>query len=182
MGHDKAGIVLDGETLAARAAARLAAVCPDVAVADAGRGIVPGRPSFPDGPGEGPAAGILGAARAFPGRSLLVLACDLPGVPVPLLAELAASESFDGAFPRWNGRVEPLCALYAPAALAALEDQVAKGLFGPHRLTERGDLTFRLLEGEALTRFGRPEEVFVNLNEPGEVERWVRGRTRTSTD
>ncbi|HKV11494.1 MAG TPA: NTP transferase domain-containing protein, partial [Thermoanaerobaculia bacterium] len=46
MGRDKAGIVLEGETLAARAATRLAAVCPDVAVADAGRGILPGRPSF----------------------------------------------------------------------------------------------------------------------------------------
>ena len=173
MGRDKAGIVLEGETLAARAATRLAAVCPDVAVADAGRGILPGRPSFPDGPGEGPAAGILGAARAFPGRPLFVLACDLPGVPVPLLEELAASEGFDGALPRWNGRVEPLCALYAPAALAALEEQVARGLFGPHRLMERGDLAFRFLEGEALARFGRPEEVFANLNEPGELSRWL---------
>jgi molybdopterin-guanine dinucleotide biosynthesis protein A len=144
-----------------------------VAVADAARGILPGRPSLPDGPGEGPAAGILGAARAFPGRALLVLACDLPGVPVSLLAELAASEGFDGALPRWNGRVEPLCALYAPAALAALEDQVKQGLFGPHRLVERGDLTFRFLEGEALARFGLPEEVFVNLNEPGELKRWL---------
>lgn len=182
MGRDKAGIVLEGETLAARAAARLAAVCPEVAVADAGRGILPGRPSLPEGPGEGPAAGILGAARTFPGRPLLVLACDLPGVPAALLAELAASEGCDGALPRWNGRVEPLCALYAPAALTALEDQVARGLFGPHRLAERGDLTFRFLEGEALARFGRPEEVFVNLNEPGEVEKWERGRPRTGAD
>ncbi|HSF41552.1 MAG TPA: NTP transferase domain-containing protein [Thermoanaerobaculia bacterium] len=176
MGRDKAGIVLHGETLAGRAAARLAAVCPEVAVADAGRGSLPGRPSLPDGPGEGPAAGILGAARAFPGRPLLVLACDLPGVPVALLAELAASQGFDGAVPRWNGRVEPLCALYAPAALAALEDQVARGLFGPHRLAERGDLAIRFLEGEELARFGRPEEVFANLNEPGELARWLERR------
>ncbi|HKV10453.1 MAG TPA: NTP transferase domain-containing protein, partial [Thermoanaerobaculia bacterium] len=121
-------------------------------------------------------------ANTSSGRPLLVLACDLPGVPAALLAELGASEDFDGAFPRWNGRVEPLCALYAPAALAALEDQVAQGLFGPHRLAERGDLTFRFLEGKALARFGRPEVVFVNLNEPGEVERWASGRTRTNTD
>ena len=174
MGRDKAGIVLEGETLAGRATARLAAVCPEVAVADAGRGLLPGRPSLPDGPGQGPAAGLLGAARAFPGRPLLVLACDLPGVPVSLLEELAASEGFAGALPRWNGRVEPLCALYAPAALTALEDQVARGLFGPHRLAERGDLAFRFLEGEALERFGRPEGVFTNLNEPGEVEAWLR--------
>lgn len=172
MGRDKAAIVLEGETLAGRAAARLAAVCSEVAVADAGRGILSEWPSLPDGPGEGPAAGILGAARAFPGRPLLVLACDLPGVPVALLEELAASEGFDGALPRWNGRVEPLCALYAPAALAALEDQVARGLFGPHRLVARGELAFRFLEGEALARFGRPEEVFANLNTPEDLKRW----------
>lgn len=169
MGRDKAGILVDGETLAGRAAARLAAVCPEVAVADAGRGSLPGCPSLPDGPGRGPVAGLLGAALAFPGRPLLVLACDLPGVPVPLLAELAASEGFDWAVPRWNGRVEPLCALYAPAALEALAEQAGRGLFGPHLLAERSGLAIRFLEEEALARFGRPEELFLNLNTPGDL-------------
>lgn len=173
MGRDKAGILVEGETLAGRAAARLAAVSPEVAVADAGRGSLPGHPSLPDGPGRGPAAGLLGAARAFPGRPLLVLACDLPGVPVPLLAELAASDGFDWAVPRWNGGVEPLCALYSPAALEALADQVGRGLFGPHLLAERAGLAIRFLEGEALARFGRPEELFTNLNTPDDLEGWA---------
>jgi molybdopterin-guanine dinucleotide biosynthesis protein A len=169
MGRDKAGLLVEGGTLAGRAAARLAAVCSEVAVADAGRGSLPGCLSLPDGPGRGPAAGILGATLAFPGRPLLVLACDLPGVPVPLLAELAASAGFDGAVPRWNGRVEPLCAFYAPAALKALADQVGRGLFGPHHLAERSDLVLRFLEGDALARFGRPDELFLNLNTPGDL-------------
>lgn len=171
MGRDKAGLVVGGETLAARAAARLAAVSSEVAVADAGRGCLPGHPSLPDGPGRGPAAGLLGAARAFPGRPLLVLACDLPGVPAALLAELAASPGCDWAVPRWSGGLEPLCALYAPVALEALAEQVGRGLLGPHRLAERAGLAIRFLEGEALARFGRPEEMFLNLNTPGDLER-----------
>ena len=55
MGWDKA---LSG--LPALAAQRLVAVCAEVAVADRGRGLLPGLPSLPDGPGGGPAAGILG--------------------------------------------------------------------------------------------------------------------------
>src|SRR6476659_8186021 len=87
LGSDKAR--WDRAALPARAAGALAAVCAEVAVADRGRGLLPGRPSLVDGPGRGPAAGILGGAAAYPGRPLLVLACDLPRVPADLLAELA---------------------------------------------------------------------------------------------
>ena len=167
MGWDKA---LSG--LPALAAERLAAVCAEVALADRGRGLLPGLPSLPDGGpqgGGGPVAGILGAAAAYPGRPLLVLACDLPRVPVELLAELAASVC-DWAVPRWDRGLEPLCALYGPAALAIL---AAKGLRAPHRLAAE-DLAVRYLEGDDLARFGPPEEVFLNLNTPEDVQRYLR--------
>ena len=64
LGRDKAR--LDGAALPRLAAERLAAVCAEVAVADRGRELVPGRPSLPDGVGRGPAAGILGGAAAYP--------------------------------------------------------------------------------------------------------------------
>ncbi|HEY4575112.1 MAG TPA: NTP transferase domain-containing protein, partial [Thermoanaerobaculia bacterium] len=99
LGSDKAR--LEGAALPQGAAERLAAVCAEVAVADRGRGLVPGRRSLADGEGRGPAAGILGGAAAYPGRSLLVLACDLPRVPAGLLAELARPEAVDWIVPRW---------------------------------------------------------------------------------
>lgn len=172
MGRDKTLLAAGGESLPARAARRLAAVCAEVAVADRGRGLLPGLPSLPDGPGRGPAAGILGAAEVYPGRRLLVLACDLPRVPEALLAALAQSQEPDWVVPRWDEGVEPLCALYGPAALAALDRRVARGLFALHRLAEE-DLAVRILEGEDLARFGDPEEIFLNLNAPGDWERYV---------
>jgi len=170
LGTDKSALVVGGGTLPLRAAERLAPVCAAVAVADRGRQLLRGFPSLADGPGRGPAAGILGAARAYPGRPLLVLACDLPRVPAGLLAELARSADADWVLPRWSGGVEPLCALYAPAALAALAARVERSVFALHRLVEEG-LAVRYLEGEALTLFGSPEEVFLNLNTVEDLER-----------
>lgn len=175
MGRDKATLAFGGESLAGRAAARLARVCREVALADAGRGLLPEYRSLPDGPGRGPAAGILGAARVWPGRPLLVLACDLPAVPEGLLADLVRSldaADADWVAPRWQGGVEPLCALYGPAALAALERRVARGLLALHDLALEADLAVRYLEGDRLAAHGRPEEVFLNLNTPEDLERW----------
>jgi molybdopterin-guanine dinucleotide biosynthesis protein A len=174
MGRDKALLPLLGETLPARAARRLAAVCSEVVVADGGRSLLPGFPSLPDGPGRGPAAGLLGAAAARPGRPLLVLACDLPQVPPELLAEIARlGDEPDAVFPRWSGGVEPLCALYGPAALEVLATRVGRGLLALHELPREAGLSVRFLEEEEIARFGGPEEVFLNLNTPEDWERYV---------
>ena len=158
MGRDKALIELEGETLVAGAARRLREVCEEVVVADAGRGLLPG--SVPDGPGQGPAAGILGAARARPGERLLVLAVDLPKVPVSLLERLAGTEA-DLAIPRWEEGLEPLCALYGPAAIQALEERVGRGRLDLRTLPETPGLRVVYLE--------EPGEVFLNLNRPEDL-------------
>jgi len=176
MGRDKAVLTLGGETLAAGAARRLAAVCAEVAVADRGRGSVPGLPSIADGPGRGPAAALLGAALLWPGRPLLALACDLPGVPVPLLAALlalAAEEGAEWVVPRWRGGLEPLCALWGPGALAALAARVERGLYALHELSAEAGLATVFLEGERLAVHGRPEEMFQNVNTPEDLEAYT---------
>jgi len=175
MGRDKATLATSRGSLPGLAALRLAAVCPEVALADGGRQLVPELRSVADGPGSGPAAGILGAAAAYPGRSLLVLACDLPEVPEALLAELARPSGFDWVVPRWQGRIEPLVALYRPPALAALADLVSRGSLAPQRLAEVPGLSVRYLPGALLVRFGAPERMFRNLNTPEELARWEAG-------
>jgi molybdopterin-guanine dinucleotide biosynthesis protein A len=181
MGRDKAVLAVDGETLVARAARRLLGACAWVAIADGGRGLVPDLPSLPDGPGAGPAAGILGAAGAWPGHPLLVLACDLPRVPTALLEDLAgrvppsgSGEEADWVVPRWERGLEPLCALYRPAALAALAAAVERGVAAPHRLAEAAALRVRYLEGDRLRRFGEPADLFLNLNTARDLARWRR--------
>ena len=60
----------------------------------------------------------------------------------------------DWAVPRWRGNLEPLCALYGPAALAALGRRVERGLLALHRLAEEA-LAVRVLEGGELTALRR---------------------------
>lgn len=163
MGQDKALLEIEGETLLARAARRLGEVCEEVLIADAGR-----LGGIPDGPGRGPVAGLLGAARAKPGRSLLVLAVDLPFVPVSLLEELARSEAAL-VIPHWSGGVEPLCALYGPAALAALEERVGQGELSLWSLPDTPGLQVRQLGEKELRRFGDPARMFLNLNSPKDI-------------
>jgi len=158
MGRDKALLEIGGETLVASAARRLGEVCGEVLIADAGRGLLPG--SIPDGAGQGPAAGILGAARARPGERLLVLAVDLPRVPVALLEELARADA-DLAIPRWEAGLEPLCALYGPAAIEALAERVGRGQLDLRTLPETPGLRVVYLE--------RAGEVFLNLNRPEDL-------------
>lgn len=163
MGRDKALLEIEGETLVARAARLLGEVCDEVLTADAGR-----LGGIPDGPGRGPAAGLLGAARARPGRALLVLAVDLPFVPVALLEELARSGT-DLAVPSWSGGVEPLCAFYGPAALAVLEERVGRGELSLWSLPETPGLRVRKLGEAELSRFGEPARIFLNLNRPEDL-------------
>lgn len=171
MGRDKARLRLAGSSLVERAAERLREATAEVLVADRGRGLLPGGASVPDGPGAGPAAGILGAAGARPGRDLLVLACDLPYVPAALLRCLSGPVAGDALVPRWRRGIEPLCALYRPPALAALAAAASAGRFALHSLLRSGDLDVRYLEGSELAAFGSADHLFVNLNRPEDLAR-----------
>lgn len=171
LGRDKALLLAaDGRSLVARATALLARVVAEVVVADRGRGYVPGLPSLADGPGRGPAAALLGTAAARPGRRLLALACDLPGVPAALLAELARTGDWDWVVPRSGRGLEPLCACYGPRALAALAVQVARGRLAVRELATVPELSLRVLGQEELAAFGDPEALFANVNTPADRE------------
>ncbi len=139
----------------------------DVGSAERGRRVS----TAPDGPGSGPAAGVLGAARSRPGRRLLVLACDLPLVPVDLLADLAASDA-DLAPAATNVRdprsMNPTCALWAPPALDRLAARIERGDNRLHPLTRCAALRIEPVDAG---RFGDPEDVLLNVNTAADWER-----------
>ena len=70
-----------------------------------------------------PRHGLVSALRRAAGRPVAVVPCDMPLVPPGLLAVLldVVAEGAAGAVPRTEGRLHPLCAAYAPSALAVLE-------------------------------------------------------------
>ena len=172
MGRNKALITIGGASLVERAADRLSPHCSGLLVADDGRRLLAGHRSVEDGPGRGPAAGILGAAARAPGEDLLVLACDLPLVPASLLETLVLSDAaHDWVVPGRRDRLEPLCALYRPRALEALAELVHSGQLGPHRLATRDDLDIRRIGDAELRCLGDPDTMFANLNRPADLEK-----------
>jgi molybdopterin-guanine dinucleotide biosynthesis protein A len=92
-----------------------------------------GDPSSP-----GPLAGMLAAMRRRPDAAWVFAPCDLPEIRPEAVAWLLGARRPErwAVVPRLaaGGPVEPLLALYEPAALALLEDLVAEGRRAPRRL------------------------------------------------
>src|ERR1041385_7741021 len=81
-------------------------------------------------PGEGALGGLLTAVTAGAGAPVVVMAWDMPFVPVPLLRALAAGlADHEAVLPASDGRrgVEPLLAAYAPACLAPMARALDRG-------------------------------------------------------
>lgn len=180
LGQDKARLMVDGQSLAGLAARRLEAVCSRVVIADAGKGVLAGWPSVPDGPGRGPAAGILGAAGADPESPFLVLGCDLPRISVELLRHLLelGAEGWDWVVPRHRQRLEPLCSFYGRRALDTLARQVRNGQLALHALAD-APLRTRFVETSELAQLGDPDHLFFNLNTPQDLQRFLSERPTT---
>jgi len=126
MRTDKACIVWRGETLAARAARVLAAVCDPVV--EAGAGVTGLRCVREDPPGAGPLAALVTAAGAFgtPGPVVL-FACDMPFVEEPLLRLVADRRGDATVIPVADGRLQLACARYGPAAILRARQALARG-------------------------------------------------------
>jgi len=121
--------------------------------------------------GLGSLGGIYTAVLGGEGPVLCV-AWDMPFVEPDLLRTLVAEAAgYDGFLPESGGRrgVEPLCAVYGPACVPAIEQQVVRGdrrAIGFHHAVRIGTLPV-----ERVRRFGDPALLFFNVNEPEDLER-----------
>ena len=113
--------------------------------------------------GTGPIVGIRSALAEFPGDACLVIACDLPFLSDAALSQLLrerdASVLATAYRSAHDGLPEPLCAIWEPAAAAALAAYQAGGATCPRKFLIRHPA--RLLEPEdsrALDNVNTPEE------------------------
>jgi molybdopterin-guanine dinucleotide biosynthesis protein A len=79
--------------------------------------------------GHGPLAGLHAAMLRQAGPVYILLACDLPNLPVSLLENMIRlSEGFDAAIPRTkDGLAHPLCAVYRRSCLPFIQRALEKG-------------------------------------------------------
>jgi molybdenum cofactor guanylyltransferase len=113
--------------------------------------------------GEGPIVGIRSGLAAYPDVAWLVIACDLPFLSDAALQQLLTERDPSMLATAYrsthDGLPEPLCAVWEPAAAAALSAYVGGGGHCPRKFLIRHAV--RLLEAHdrrALDNINTPEE------------------------
>ncbi len=135
MGFDKRQLEMGGQTLLARTLSLVEGLHLQILLAAPKEQAPPGLSVTvcEDGPGRGPAAGLLGAARLMPQATLLAVACDLPLLSLDLLQALlreATATACDIAVPIVGRQLHPLTATYTPRAIEHLKQRVGREQFG----------------------------------------------------
>jgi molybdopterin-guanine dinucleotide biosynthesis protein A len=120
-------------------------------------------------PGRGSLGGIYTAVGAGDGP-VLVVAWDMPFVPVSLLQALVAGvDGYDVFLPESGGKrgVEPLCGVYGPACAGAIRgrlDQEDYRAIGFHDRVRAGSLPLA-----EVSAHGDPAMLFYNVNTAQEL-------------
>ena len=173
MGTSKAWLQFEGRPLLAHLVERMLAHCPEaVVVAAPGQDLpaTPARVVRDETPGEGPVAGLVVGLREVARPLAFVTSCDVPFLDPAVAAFLVnAAEGFDVAVPEWEGRLQPLQAVYRTTVQPLLAQGLAEGRRRPVDLYER--VRTRVVT-EAELRAVDPEgRSFLNMNTPADYER-----------
>lgn len=124
---------------------------------------------------QGPVGGIYYGLRASSTTASFVTSCDVPFLSPSLVAYLVARISdYDVVVPHWQGRFQPLHAVYRRSVLPLLEQQLEQGRLRPIFLYEKVR-TCELQEDEVLG-VDPDGSSFINMNTPEDyelaLERW----------
>ncbi len=168
MQRDKAVLEYDGQPQLARAMGLLSPLVARAFVSVRSEQLQdPQRAAYPRitdlKPGLGPIAGIHAALKADREAAWLVLACDLPFLRAATLEYLIAGRDarrIATAFrSSTDGAPEPLCAIYEPAALAAIEHWIGADLRCPRAfLAQHQTLLLDLPDPHALDNINTPAD------------------------
>jgi molybdopterin-guanine dinucleotide biosynthesis protein A len=168
MKRDKAVLVYQGRSQLDRAVALAARHCDKVFVSVRPAQVAePARAAHPtlvdSVPGEGPIVGIRSALAAFPQVAWLVIACDLPFLGDSVLEHLLHEREpalLATAFRSAHDQLpEPLCAVWEPAAAAALAEYQAAGAKCPRKFLMQSPVKLlEPLDARALDNVNTPED------------------------
>lgn len=171
MGTDKAFVLLQGQTLLARALRVCRTIASDVRIVGDRKKFAPFAPVVEDiFPACGPLAGIHAALRASRTDLNLLLAVDIPFVSPGLLQYLSSQAGQSSALvtvPVIAQRFQPLCAIYRRKFATRAETALRAGRYKIDLLFDPG-ITRNVTE-EDLRSAGFAPQAFQNLNTPEEL-------------
>ena len=171
MGRDKALLPLGDQPLIERVldTARPLAY-PGLIVGDPAAYGHLGWPVLPDcRPGRGPLGGLY-TALGTTAAPVLLLACDLPFLTPAFLRYLVDRRGpHQAVVPHTAAGLQPLCALYEPSCMAAVEAAVQADQLGMRRLLS--NLSLDLVREKDWRPHDERGLLFANLNAPAEYQR-----------
>jgi molybdenum cofactor guanylyltransferase len=127
-----------------------------------------------DPPSRGPLSGLAASLAQMRTKHLLALAIDMPFITEKYLTFLCSQiEPGRGVIAKIDDRVEPLAAIYPQEALANVQNALSGEDFSLQTVT--GHL---VAAGKLRVMSVSPQErkLFLNVNEPVDLERGSRGR------
>ena len=188
MGSPKALLLFDGEPLIVHIVATLRRLFAEVVVVAA-----PGQslPSMPvtlvrdEVEHQGPVGGLCYGLRAARGDVSFATSCDSAFLNVDLISHLVSRmPEHDVVVPHWQGRDQPLHAVYRRSVLPHLAELLARGQLRPVYLFDR--VRTRRIDEEEIRRFDPDGSSFFNMNTPEDYaeaqRRWSHARRHPSPD
>lgn len=171
MGSDKAFVLLDGRTLLARILGVARSLTSEVSiVGDPGK-FAAFAPVVQDVfPGCGPLGGIHAALRTSQSELNVILAVDVPFVPLAFLDYLVSRAQGSEAVAtvaRAGGGYQPLCAVYRRGFADVAEESLRTGQYRIDRLFDEGGT--QIISEQELEAIGFSPRIFRNLNTPEEL-------------
>src|SRR5258708_3649097 len=178
MGTSNAPLLFDDEPLIVHVVATLQRLFADVVVVTA-----PGQdlPSMPvnlvcdEVAYQGPVGGIYYGLAATGSDAAFVTSCDSVFLNVDLIAHLRSQlPEHDVVVPHWQGRYQPLHAVYRRSVLPLLAGQLARGELRPVHLFDK--VRLRRIDEDEIRRFDGEGSSFFNMNTPEDyteaLKRW----------
>lgn len=165
MGRDKAALPLMGRTLLERQIDKLKRLgCREILISGPKELEAPGARAVPDlYPQRGPLGGLHACLSAASTPRCLVLAVDIPLVPLQLLDRLFRRHTSGVTLVTHQGRREPLLAVYDSALAAKIPPLLAEGGTPVRRLLEQTQTT--------LFHYKGPELFLENCNTPNSYQK-----------
>jgi molybdopterin-guanine dinucleotide biosynthesis protein A len=188
MGTPKALLLFDDRPLVVLIVAALRQMFDDVVVVAA-----PGQdlPSLPatlvrdEVPYQGPVGGLYYGLNAAGADICFVTACDSAFLNPQLVSYLVSQVAeYDIVVPHWEGRFQPLHAVYRRTVLPHLEEQLARNELRPVYLFDT--VRTRTVREDEIRRFDPDGSSFFNMNTPDDyataLRRWQESSIRCTVE
>lgn len=118
---------------------------------------------------QGPVGGIFYGLRAAQNEIAFISSCDMPFLNLSLVRYLVSCVSdYDLVLPHWNGRFQPLHAVYRKTVVAVLEMQLERGELRPALLYDR--VRTRRVGEDEIRRLDPEGTSFFNINTPRDYD------------